>query len=191
MTATPRPLGRDHARGRVFDSVAAMGAIGFLLRETPATQDDGQPLDGGFYTCEFAIDATVGTWDALALESDRLRDRLLRTSPDDRRLDAFGAVASYRRNTAGASEPGTVALWLSTAHRASGPSQHWATLHNFLSREGFPIYAELMRRGNIHCVPLEFLAYRDPTKGGPFHLDSATVLLLSKGGTASATMAEA
>ena len=182
MTATPRPLGRDHAHGRVFDSVEAMGAIGFLLRsETPATRDDGEPLDGGFFKCRFDLDPAIGTWDALVVESDGLRDRLFRTSPEDRRLDAFGAVASYRRNTAGASEPGTVALWLSRAHRARGPSQHWATLHNFLSREGFPIYAELMRRGNKYCVPLEFLAYRDPTKGGPFHVDAATLLLLSKG----------
>ena len=166
----------------MFDPAAAMGDMGFLLRsETPATRDDGEPLDGGFSKCEFALDGAMGTWDALALESDRLRDRLLMTTPVDRRLDAFGAVASYRRNTAGASEPGTVALWLSTAHRASGPSPHWTALHNFLSREGFPIYAELMRRGNSHCVPLEFLAYRDPTKGGPFHVDAATLLLLSKG----------
>ena len=192
LTATPRPPGRDHARGLDFDPVEAMGAIGLsLLRETPATQDDGEPLDGGFFKCRFALDATVGTWGAFATESDRLRDRLLRTSPDDRRLDAFGAVASYRRNTAGAAEPGTVALWLSTAHRATGPSPHWTALHNFLSREGFPIYAELMRRGNKYCVPLEFLAYRDPTKGGPFHVDAATLLLLSKGGQTSATMAEA
>ena len=82
-------------------------------------------------------------------------------------------------------------LDLCRPNRACGPTKRTKGVVAMLEAKGFPIYAWLTLRAIENCVPLEFIAYRDPTKGGKYHVDRARDLLLSTLMMRSVTMKEA
>ena len=153
---------------------------------TPATRHDGSSLDG-FEIEDYDLRVAGQPWTMVDLrdESLRLRPLLLATTAADRRIAGSTVKVSYRRSE------NVVSLVLCVPNRARGPTDRTIDVVAMLEAMDFPIYAWLTRRAIENCVPLEFLAYRDPTKGGKYHTDSARNLLLSMLMMKSATMKEA
>ena len=186
--ASPRQPPPQYIRKHAFDPNDSLRAMGLVRRAvTPATRHDGSSLDG-FTIEEYDLCVPGQQWTMVDLrdESLRLRPLLLATTSEDRRIAGSTVKVSYRRSA------NVVTLVLCVPGRATrGPSERTIGVVAMLEAKGFPIYAWLTRRAIENCVPLEFLAYRDPTKGGKYHIDAARNLLLSALMMKSATMKEA
>ena len=186
--ASPRQPPPQYIRKLAFDPNDSLRAMGLVRRAvTPATRHDGSSLDG-FTIEEYDLCVPGQQWTMVDLraESLRLRPLLLATTSEDRRIAGSTVKVSYRRSE------NVVTLVLCVPGRATrGPTERTIGVVAMLEAKGFPIYAWLTRRAIENCVPLEFLAYRDPTKGGKYHIDRARNLLLSMLMMTSATMKEA
>jgi hypothetical protein len=187
LIASPRKHPHQSICKRDFDPYQSLRAMGLVRRAvTPATRHDGSILDG-FEIEDYDLCVPGQQWTMVDLrdESLRLRPLLLATTPEDRRIAGSTVKVSYRRSE------NVVTLELCRPNRARGPTERTIGVVAMLEAMGFPIYAWLTRRAIENCVPLEFLAYRDPTKGGKYHIDAARNLLLSALMMKSATMKEA
>jgi len=189
LIASPRQPPPQYIRKLAFDPNDSLRAMGLVRRAvTPATRHDGSSLDG-FTIEEYDLCVPDQPWTMVDLrdESLRFRSLLCATTAEDPRIAGTKVRASYRRG----SSSNAVALDLCRPNRARGPSERTIGVVAMLEAKGFPIYAWLTRRAIENCVPLEFIAYRDPTKGGRYHVDGAQNLLLSTLMMKSATMKEA
>ena len=187
LIASPRKHPHLYICKRDFDPYAPLRAMGLVRRAvTPATRHDGSILDGfALEDYDLCVPGQQWTMVDLRVESLRLRPLLLATTAEDRRIAGSTVKVSYRRSE------NVVTLELCRPNRARGPTERTIGVVAMLEAMGFPIYAWLTRRAIENCMPLEFLAYRDPTKGGKYHIDLARNLLLSALQMKSATMKEA
>ena len=107
----------------------------------------------------------------------------------DKRL-AEGVYASTRRAQNGTDTPQVVSFQFVVPSRATGATQRTKRALQHLKDMGYPLMAELDHRCILNFVAFEFLAYRDPSVGGKWHVDRAKDLLLSALQMKSVTMKE-
>ena len=123
-------------------------------------------------------------------EFKRFRGDLLCVTARDKRL-AEGVYASTRRTQNGATDAlQVVSFQFVVPCRATGATPRTERALQHLRDMGYPLMATLDHRCILNSVAFEFLAYRDPSVGGKWHVDRAKDLLLSALQMKSVTMKE-
>ncbi|CAH0369455.1 unnamed protein product [Pelagomonas calceolata] len=193
VTLTPRQPAGAYVRQRPFSSLEQMQKLGFrLVEEEAATTASGETIEG-FGRCSFTFHVDEDGPDqmpALREEFLRFRGDLLGVTLKDKRL-AEGVYASTRRTQNGATDaPQVVSFMFSVPCRATGATPRTERALQHLKDQGYPLMATLDHRCILNSVAFEFLAYRDPSVGGKWHVDRAKDLLLSALQMKSVTMKE-
>ena len=193
VTLTARVPAWAYVRRRPFSSLDQMRKLGFrLVSETAATTASGETIEG-FGTRRFTFHVDEDGPDqmpALREEFLRFRRDLLCVTSRDKRL-AEGVYASTRRTQNGATDaPQVVSFQFVIPCRATGATPRTERALQHLKDQGYPLMATLDHRCILNSVAFEFLAYRDPSVGGKWHVDQAKDLLLSALQMKSVTMKE-
>ena len=170
-----------------------MKKLGFrLVEEEAATTASGETIEGfGRRRFTFHVDEDGPDQMAeLQEEFKRFREDLLCVTAQEKRL-AEGVYASTRRNQSGGTDaPQVVSFQFVVPSRATGATPRTERALQHLKDMGYPLMATLDHRCILNSVAFEFLAYRDPSVGGKWHVDKAKDLLLSSLQMASVTMKE-
>ena len=170
-----------------------MQKLGFrLVEEEAATTASGETIEGfGRRRFTFHVDEDgPDQMPALREEFLRFRGDLLCVTAKEKRL-APGVVASTRRAQSGSTDaPQVVSFQFVVPCRATGATPRTERALQHLKDMGYPLMAELDHRCILNSVAFEFLAYRDPSLGGKWHVDRAKDLLLAQLQMKSVTMKE-
>ena len=193
VTLTPRVPAWAYVCRRSVSSLTQMQLLGFrLVSETAATTASGETIEG-FGTRRFTYHVDEDGPDQMAElqeEFKRFRGDLLCVTARDKRL-AEGVYASTRRTQNGATDAlQVVSFQFVVPCRATGATPRTERALQHLRDMGYPLMATLDHRCILNSVAFEFLAYRDPSVGGKWHVDRAKDLLLSTLQMKSVTMKE-
>jgi hypothetical protein len=193
VTLSARVPAWAYVRRRPFSSLEQMKKLGFrLVSETAATTASGETIEG-FARRRFTFHVDEDGPDQMAaLQEEFLRFRkdLLGVTLKDKRL-AKGVCASTRRAQSGSTDaPQVVSFQFVVPCRATGATPRTERALQHLKDMGYPLMAELDHRCILNSVAFEFLAYRDPSVGGKWHVDRAKDLLLAQLQMKSVTIKE-